>query len=71
MFTRSIHKSNQPQKRIYRVYFLYSCKFFSEHINYEVIGIKLRDAIIKHIENEKSNGRNITSSLDKRITIIE
>ena len=45
--------------------------FFSEHINYEVIGIKLRDAIIKHIENEKSNGRNITSSLDKRITIIE
>jgi len=45
--------------------------FFSEHNNYEVIGIKLRDAIIKHIEDEKNDGRNITSSLDKRIIIIE
>jgi len=45
--------------------------FFSEHNNYEVIGIKLRDAIIKYLEDEKSEGRNITSSIDKRIIIIE
>ena len=45
--------------------------FFSEHRNYEPVGIKLRDAIIKHIEDEKKAGRSITSSLDKRITVLE
>ncbi|MBL4651353.1 MAG: 5'-nucleotidase C-terminal domain-containing protein [Flavobacteriales bacterium] len=45
--------------------------FFSENLNYEPVGIKLRDAIIKYIEDEKTEGRVITSSLDKRMTIIE
>ncbi|MBL4624664.1 MAG: 5'-nucleotidase C-terminal domain-containing protein [Flavobacteriales bacterium] len=45
--------------------------FFSENLKTESVGIKLRDAIIKYVVEENAAGRNITSSLDKRITIIE
>ncbi len=41
--------------------------FFLQPINYELVGIKLRDAIIHHMENVHEQGRKISSVLDERI----
>lgn len=41
--------------------------FFLQPINYELVGIKVRDAIIKHMENVHEKGQKISSSLDERI----
>ncbi len=41
--------------------------FFLQPVNYELVGIKLRDAIIHHMENVHEQGEKISSSLDERI----
>ncbi len=41
--------------------------FFLQPINYELVGMMIRDAIIKHMENVDEQGEQITSSLDERI----
>lgn len=41
--------------------------FFLDPINYEKVGIKLRDAIIEHCKAEHKKGKKITSALDERI----
>lgn len=41
--------------------------FFSEPVNSEAIGKKLRDAIMQHMEAEKAAGRTLTAKLEGRI----
>lgn len=45
--------------------------FFAENLMTESVGIKLRDAIIKYIVDEKKTGRTLTAELDKRISFVE
>lgn len=45
--------------------------FFSEHLKSETIGLKLRDAIIQYVIQEKKAGRNLTSTLDQRVKLDE
>lgn len=42
--------------------------FFEDADKIEKVSIKIRDAIIEFAENEKEAGRELTSSLDQRIT---
>jgi len=46
-------------------------RFFRDPVNYEVIGMRVRDAIILHMERETAKGNTLFSSLDGRIYIIE
>ncbi len=46
-------------------------RFFNTPVNYEVIGMRIRDAIIKHMERETARGNTLFSALDGRIHIIE
>jgi len=45
--------------------------FFVNPVKIEKLGIKLRDAIIQHIEVEKEKGNKINASLDKRIEYVK
>lgn len=45
--------------------------FFSEHTSMEIVNIKIRDAIIKYMVDEKKNNRVLTSKLDNRIINVE
>jgi 2',3'-cyclic-nucleotide 2'-phosphodiesterase (5'-nucleotidase family) len=47
-----------------------SMNFFLQPINYELLGTRVRDAIIQHMEEVHSKGKKISASLDKRIEII-
>lgn len=47
-----------------------SMNFFLQPINYELLGTRVRDAIIQHMEAVHSKGQKISASLDKRIEII-
>lgn len=42
--------------------------FFLNPINYEKVGIKLRDAIIQYCIEQRKQGKQLTSNLDGRIT---
>ncbi|MEN8927491.1 MAG: 5'-nucleotidase [Flavobacteriales bacterium] len=42
--------------------------FFLNPIKYEKVGIKLRDAIMQFVINEKEEGRKLNANLDKRIS---
>jgi 2',3'-cyclic-nucleotide 2'-phosphodiesterase (5'-nucleotidase family) len=44
--------------------------FFSNPLNYELLGMRVRDAIIMHMKDIHSKGEKINSQLDGRITII-
>lgn len=46
-------------------------RFFNNPVNYEVIGLRIRDAIILHMERETAKGNTLFSTLDGRIHIIE
>ena len=45
--------------------------FFLNPIKSEKIGIKLRDAIMLHVINEKKAGNSLNAELDKRISYVE
>lgn len=45
--------------------------FFLNPIKYEKVGIKLRDAIMKHVIDEKKAGNSLNAELDKRISYVE
>jgi len=45
--------------------------FFLEPINYELIGMRIRDAIILHLEEQQQAGIMITSQLDGRLYYAE
>ena len=45
--------------------------FFLNPIQYEKVGIKLRDAIMKHVIDEKKAGNSLNAELDKRISYVE
>jgi 2',3'-cyclic-nucleotide 2'-phosphodiesterase (5'-nucleotidase family) len=47
-----------------------SMNFFFQPLNYELIGTRVRDAIIKHMEEVNAKGQKISASLDKRIEIL-
>lgn len=44
--------------------------FFENPLKHENIGIKMRDAIIEYITNEKKAGRHLTSAYDERIQYV-
>jgi 2',3'-cyclic-nucleotide 2'-phosphodiesterase (5'-nucleotidase family) len=46
-------------------------EFFLQPVNYEYIGMKVRDAIILHMKKTHERGEKITSALDGRIRIIQ
>lgn len=41
---------------------------FKNPVSYKVVGLKVRDALIKYIKDNQAAGKNISSQLDKRIT---
>ncbi len=43
--------------------------FFLQPINYELLGMRVRDAIINFMQREHARGNKIRSELDERITI--
>jgi len=45
--------------------------FFLNPIEYEYVGMKVRDAIIEHMIKKNENGEKISSKLDQRITILK
>ena len=45
--------------------------FFLNPVRYEKIGIKLRDAIMHYVINEKKAGNSLDAELDKRISYVE
>ena len=45
--------------------------FFLNPIKIEKIGIKLRDAIMKHVIDEKREGNPLIAELDKRISYVK
>lgn len=46
-------------------------RFFNNPLNYEVIGLRIRDAILMHMERETARGNKLFSTLDGRIHIID
>ena len=46
-------------------------QFFLEPENYEVVGMRIRDAIIRHMEEQNQAGKMISSQLDGRIYYAE
>lgn len=44
--------------------------FFLNPLEYEYVGLKVRDAIIEHMLTKNENGERISAKLDQRITII-
>ncbi len=44
--------------------------FFLNPIQYEYVGMKVRDAIIEHMQVKHENGEKISAKLDQRITIL-
>ncbi len=45
--------------------------FFLDPLNSEPLGLKIRDAIIRHIETKNLEGKQLSSQMDGRITIVE
>jgi len=45
--------------------------FFLQPVNYELLGKRVRDAIILHMERVNAEGKKIHSELDGRISIVE
>lgn len=45
--------------------------FFLNPVKYEKIGIKLRDAIMHYVIDEKKEGNSLNAELDKRISYVE
>lgn len=48
-----------------------SMDFFLQPLNYELLGMRVRDAIIKHMKNVHARGEKIHSQLDGRITVLQ
>lgn len=48
-----------------------SMNFFLQPINYELLGMRVRDAIIKHMQRVHAKGEKINSELDGRITVLD
>jgi 2',3'-cyclic-nucleotide 2'-phosphodiesterase (5'-nucleotidase family) len=48
-----------------------SMEFFLQSINYELLGIRVRDAIIEHMQNMHRRGEKISAANDGRIRIIK
>jgi 2',3'-cyclic-nucleotide 2'-phosphodiesterase (5'-nucleotidase family) len=46
-----------------------SMDFFLQPINYELLGVRVRDAIIEHMKEVHDKGQMISASLDQRIVI--
>lgn len=46
-------------------------RFFLDPIKYELVGLRIRDAIIMHLEDQNQKGQMITSQLDGRIYYAE
>ena len=44
--------------------------FFLQPLNYELLGMKVRDAIILHMEETQEKGEKISSRLDGRISVV-
>ncbi len=44
--------------------------FFLQPLNYELLGMKVRDAIILHMEQTHEKGEKISSRLDGRISVV-
>ncbi len=48
-----------------------SMNFFLQPLNYELLGMRIRDAIILHMQDVHSRGEKIRADLDGRITVTE
>jgi len=45
--------------------------FFLQPVNYELLGMRVRDAIILHMQRVNEEGKKIRSELDGRISVLE
>lgn len=47
-----------------------SMNFFFQPINYELLGMRVRDAIIHYMEEKHKEGKTIQANLDRRIEVV-
>lgn len=48
-----------------------SMDFFLQPLNYELLGMRVRDAIILHMQKVHAQGKMISAELDERITVLD